>query len=547
MSRQQSTLQSFPQDHAILSHPDEDHRHHIDLIPSIADDNDILCHPVVIPIRRADSTVNTSEHTPLLQQDTSDPFIHETTDDDVNLTRPSEQVPSAQMFREELGILTCYSLPVFAAQIFEHSFLLASTMCIGHISTVALAAATLGMMTASVTGYSIVRGFASTLDTLLPPAWTSDTPHMVGLWTQRVAVMSVFGLVPILAIWFNAEPIFLFLKQDPEVAHLAAVYLKYASLGLPAYSFIGISRRYFQCQRLFSVPARITIVIAPLNAFLNWFFVYPLGLSFRGAPLATALSFNLVLLASILYAYYFVPRTAWTPLGRDVWHNWGILGRLGIAGIVQTASAWWTWELIGCKCLGPVSLAAQSVLLLSASFTFQAPFALGAATSVRIGNLLGEGRARRAGVVAPASIAIAVAVGCVWCTMFLVFRTKWAYLFNDDPEVVSIVASVLPITALSQMFDGMNNVGGGVLRARGMQVAGAWLNLGAYYILGIPFGITLTFYFGFRLAGLWIGLVAALIYSSIISVWIGVIRADWEVEVKKARERVKGQATEEPH
>ena len=41
------------------------------------------------------------------------------------------------------------------------------------------------MMTASVTGYAIVQGFASTLDTLLPPAWTSDTPHVVGLWTQR--------------------------------------------------------------------------------------------------------------------------------------------------------------------------------------------------------------------------------------------------------------------------------------------------------------------------------------------------------------------------
>ena len=62
-------------------------------------------------------------------------------------------------------------------------------------------------------------------------------------------------------------------------------------------------------------------------------------------------------------------------------------------------------------------------------------------------------------------------------TMFLVFRTKWAYLFNDDPEVVSVVASVLPITAVYQIFDGTNNVGGGVLRARGMQAIGAWLNL----------------------------------------------------------------------
>jgi MATE family multidrug resistance protein len=34
-------------------------------------------------------------------------------------------------------------------------------------------------------------------------------------------------------IWFNAEAILLGLKQDPEVAHLAALYLKWVSLGLP--------------------------------------------------------------------------------------------------------------------------------------------------------------------------------------------------------------------------------------------------------------------------------------------------------------------------
>ena len=61
--------------------------------------------------------------------------------------------------------------------------------------------------------------------------------------------------------------------------------------------------------------------------------VYPLGLSFRGAPLATAISFNIVSLASILYGIFFVPRTAWHPIGRGVWQGWVLLGRLGIAGI----------------------------------------------------------------------------------------------------------------------------------------------------------------------------------------------------------------------
>lgn len=84
---------------------------------------------------------------------------------------------------------------------------------------------------------------------------------------------------------------------------------------------------------------------------------------------ALGLSFNFVSLTSILYAYFIVPRTAWTPIGRGVWSGWSVLGRLGIAGIGQTASAWWTWELVGlaASLFGRVSLAAQSVLLVSSS------------------------------------------------------------------------------------------------------------------------------------------------------------------------------------
>ena len=47
---------------------------------------------------------------------------------------------------------------------------------------------------------------------------------------------------PIFFVWFNAESILLFLHQEPDVAHLAAIYLKYASIGLPAYAFNSISR-----------------------------------------------------------------------------------------------------------------------------------------------------------------------------------------------------------------------------------------------------------------------------------------------------------------
>ena len=61
--------------------------------------------------------------------------------------------------------------------------------------------------------------------------------------------------------------------------------------------------------------------------------------------------------------------------------------------------------------------------------------------------------------------------------MFTTFRNSWAYLFNNDEEVVVMVASILPVVALFQVFDGISAVTAGILRSIGKQFTGALLNL----------------------------------------------------------------------
>jgi hypothetical protein len=79
--------------------------------------------------------------------------------------------------------------------------------------------------------------------------------------------LSLIYFQPVFIIWFNAESILLLLRQDPEVAHLAAVYLKWSSFGLPAYSFNYISR----CDSIHTISIfipdflRITAVIFNLK------------------------------------------------------------------------------------------------------------------------------------------------------------------------------------------------------------------------------------------------------------------------------------------
>ena len=50
--------------------------------------------------------------------------------------------------------------------------------------------------------------------------------------------------------------------------------------------------------------------------------------------------------------------------------------------------------------------------------------------------------------------------------------------------MVSLVASILPLVSLFQVFDGLSAITSGIVRAIGKQFTGALLNLSAYYLIG---------------------------------------------------------------
>ena len=85
---------------------------------------------------------------------------------------------------------------------------------------------------------------------------------------------------------------------------------------------------------MFAVPTKIIMVIAPINAALNYLlglFIQfprfsalmlckvwgpkPFALGFIGAPLASAISINIIAISSVVYGSFFVPKTAWHPIG----------------------------------------------------------------------------------------------------------------------------------------------------------------------------------------------------------------------------------------
>jgi len=70
----------------------------------------------------------------------------------------------------------------------------------------------------------------------------------------------------------------------------------------------------------------------------------------------------------------------------------------------------------------------------------------------------------------------------------------------------------------------------GVARGGGFQEMGAYVNLGAYYIVGIPIGLLLGFHLKLNAKGLWMGTLSGSVLNVII---LSIVTAltDWQKEV----------------
>ncbi|GAA5863090.1 hypothetical protein JCM8547_002794 [Rhodosporidiobolus lusitaniae] len=448
-------------------------------------------------------------------------------------------------YSSEAKVLTTYQIPILGTHFLEFSLTAATVLFLGHLGETELAAASLGNLTNNFLALSVIQGFCTALDTLCPQAYTSDYPKLTSTYAFRTWIVTLFVFIPqAAAFWWSEHILTKWLHQDPDVAHLASRYLRILIPSLPAYAGFEVIRRWLQAQGLMTAPVIALTVAAPFNILLNWLLVSgpvdKLRIGFIGAPIATVVSVNVMFVVLLAYAIFRTPRTAWGGITPAIVKDLGLNVRLGLAGVGMVGSEWWSWEIVGLATsfLGPTALAAQSVLLTSASFFYQFQFSLSIACSVRVGNLLGAQKPHLARVASRVTIVIAILISGVNSLLLVLLRNSWGQLFSSEPEIIDMVARVLPLVAAFQLWDGLSGAMGGVLRGAGKPTVGAIINTASYYVVGIPLGLALAFWGPhLGLNGLWLGLTAALTVTGISSTLI-VWKMDWEAESELTRRRL---------
>ena len=222
-----------------------------------------------------DGLEDPSEETPLLG-DPELPYGGQDGPDEINKKWEEALAAGAihTTWQREAKVLGRYSAPLIVTFLLQQSLTVASIFTVGHLGQVELGAVSLGSMTASITGYAVYQGLATSLDTLCAQAYGSGRKKLVGLQMQRMVYFLWVITIPIGAIWLSAEPILIRIVPEPEVAELAGRYLKIVLIGAPGFACFESGKRFTQAQGLFSASLYVLLIGAPLNAFMNWLFVW---------------------------------------------------------------------------------------------------------------------------------------------------------------------------------------------------------------------------------------------------------------------------------
>ncbi|CAL5022496.1 unnamed protein product [Urochloa decumbens] len=432
--------------------------------------------------------------------------------------------------------------PLVAGFLLQNMVQMVSVMFVGHLGELALASASLATSFAGVTGFSLLAGMACSLDTLCGQAYGAKQHHQLGIYKQRAMLVLFLTSLPVAALWAYTGQILAWCGQDPEIAAGAGGYIRWMIPALFVYGALQCHVRFLQTQNLVVPVMMSSGATALCHPAVCWSLVRGVGMGRNGAAVANGVSYFANL--SFLAVYVRVSRSCkstWTGFSAEAFRGGCDFLKLAVPSAVMVCMEWWSFELLvllsGLLPNPKLETAVLSICLNTNSFAFMVALGLGAAISTRVSNELGAGRPEAARLATRVVVLLALAVGVSEGLAMVLVRNLWGYAYSNEEEVARYVARMMPILAVSIVFDGLQCVLSGVVRGCGRQKVGAFMNLAAYYLAGIPSAFVFAFVWHVGGMGLWFGIMCGLVVQMLLLLSITLF-TNWNKEALKAKDRV---------
>lgn len=442
----------------------------------------------------------------------------------------------------ELKTLFRLAAPAVVVYLLNNVISMSTQIYCGHLGNLQLAASSLGNTGIQVFAYGLMLGMGSAVETLCGQAYGAHKYDMLGIYLQRSTILLMATGIPVMFIYIFSKPLLLALGESATIASAAAIFVYGLIPQIFAYACNFPIQKFLQAQSIVFPSAYISAAALVVHVVLSWVVVYPLGWGLLGASLMLSFSWWIIVVGQFVYILVSPRcRRTWRGFSMQAFSGlWSFL-KLSVASAIMLCLETWYYQIIvllaGLLQDAEIALDALSICMTITGWVFMVAVGFNAAASVRIGNELGAGHPKSASfaVVIVTSSSFIISVVCA--IVVLALRHVISYAFTEGETVSDAVSNLSPYLAVSIILNGIQPVLSGVAVGCGWQAFVAYVNVGCYYIIGIPVGCVLGFKFDFGVQGIWSGMIGGTLIQTAILLWV-TFRTDWNKEVEKAKSRM---------
>lgn len=413
------------------------------------------------------------------------------------------------------------------------------TFFLGHLGSDILGASALSSMWCNALGFAIIIGLAMGLESLAPHAHGASNPQLVGLLTQRALAITLVACVPVAGLWCLNGIGVKAMGVPESTANISLELTLWRIPGLPATAIFECLRRYVVAQNLvWPTTVACAVVVFVWHIPATWFLVHRFG--YLGSSFSITISqwlMVVVLVIVILVRERFVAASAslkpsWPRfVFRDVFSGWKQYLSFAMPAMASLFVEWGGYELYAALSsrLGKTALATHSIMNATTAIWYMAPVGLGTAAATLLGNYLGQGKAREAKSIVMLTYILLGLWGVLNGGLGMIYRNYWGALFSDDPDVISMTASLFPILWAYEIVDCLKCGGVSLLRGTGRPGPTMWGNA-LSLVVGFLMALFLGLYLGYGMPGIWWGLTISWGVASFLYILL-LYRTDWDQEV----------------
>ncbi|XP_078170143.1 protein DETOXIFICATION 16-like isoform X4 [Carex rostrata] len=350
--------------------------------------------------------------------------------------------------------------PLILVSLLQYSLQVISLMFAGHLGELSLSGASVATSFANVTGFSVLLGMGTALDTFCGQAYGAKQYRLLGIYLQRAVFVLLLTSIPLAIIWAFTGQILLHLGQNPEISAEAGIYARWLIPSLFAYGPLQCHVRFLQSQNIVLPMVFCSGVTVLLHLPLCWVLVAKAGYGNRGAALATAVSYwvNVVMLGLYVNFSKACRRTR-VKLSNEVLTDLVVFIRLAIPSAFMICLEFWAFEMVvllaGFLPDPKLETSVLSITLNTMWMVYMIPTGLSSAISIRVSNELGSGNPQGTQLSVSAAFIICLTEGIIVAIITIFVRDIWGFLYSNETEVVKYVSAMMPVLAASDFMDGI--------------------------------------------------------------------------------------------